>query len=197
MNLGSINLSMMVAFGVGWKMESLTYKLIMRVRQLNMEVVQVCVGWMNLRGMGYMSKIKGKMTRTLYLSLLQDGTVSTLLMPYSSLIIILNILQNYSSMQCNAMQITQVVNAKFWCTCYLAFFITWTKSKWACVGVCEMGIKSVFNTNQTNASIVGVCTYKLLSFPSFLSNVESFVIACPVVFKLFCVSKGGGQIIDL
>ena len=35
---------MMPMLGVGWEMENLNYKLIMWVRQLNMELVQICVG---------------------------------------------------------------------------------------------------------------------------------------------------------
>lgn len=52
-------------------------------------------------GMGYMCKVEGKMTQALYLSNLQDEAmkkiewfVSTLLMSYFSLTMILNKLQN-------------------------------------------------------------------------------------------------------
>ena len=43
----------MIALGVGWGMENLNYKLIMPVKQLNMEVVQFLCGvvWLPMDGL--------------------------------------------------------------------------------------------------------------------------------------------------
>jgi hypothetical protein len=60
-------------------MENLNYKLIMRVKQLNMKVVQF-LSWVckTSHGMGYICKIEGNMTQALYLSILQDGVMKTI-----------------------------------------------------------------------------------------------------------------------
>ena len=61
MRLRSINISLTVALGVEQGMEKLNYKLIMRVKQFNMEMVQFIL-WVCMIscGMDYMCKIKGE-----------------------------------------------------------------------------------------------------------------------------------------
>jgi hypothetical protein len=58
-------------------MENLNYKLIMWVKQLNLEVVQFLCGLYDIRGMGCMCKIEGKMIKALYLNIIQDEVMKS------------------------------------------------------------------------------------------------------------------------
>ena len=63
---------------------------------------------MTSHGIGYMCKIKVKMTKTLYFSILQDGVMKTIewyrfnSSHIISMIVMLNIIQNYRAMVVNA-----------------------------------------------------------------------------------------------
>ena len=147
--LRSIDFNLMIALGVGWGMENLNYKFIMWVKQLNTEVMQflrglpvawiTCARWRRRwHKLCILEFFKVGSWRQL------NGTISILLVSYSSMRMILNMLQNYSNSCCQF----KILNFDI---------ITWPKSNWAFVGTYETEIQCASNISQRNASIVGAC----------------------------------------